>query len=595
MSLRSALSALPPQHPYQNTPPPSNWEYDVVIPSTTEGLLINIGLGSNDGDSLVLFLGYRKFKDGTEGAAEKANLIRNVGDHFVLVDGVPTAGKSFNEVKDMLLKSSKNQLCFIRFQDRVIRRAIRSCFASAETASASRAISGTSMDVHSEDDLAEPASGACISDFARGLLPSAEHATLNHCKRKETNSLTTTGIARPSQRQKTREENYNPRDVSSSEPNDDRDATRKVEETEILSIIKKQLWVEDEADVEEAMARLYNLLSSDDDDKDKVNSRIALHHGAPIAIYRVMKRFLMKEKVQDVGISIFVKMSYCPSLKSNSEGSADEKEILGIIKKRVWVEDRQDVSDAMNQLCILLGQGDIDRQKRNYLAAFCHGAPLAVYRTMKSNMERLQPDKKIQLIGTKIFANLSHYSTATASGVCYQVLINVGALEVCWRWLVQSQFTATNPELMSEVSKLLGNLMRDKDSTDQVIVETRGDLLSTLVMAMEKHPEDSTLQQSASFALLRSLENRPGGRLFGFTGLVEVVVKAMNKHQDMALINLYGCGVLYHLAKDHNNGNHRRRIREAGGMEAVAAAMHIHRDNEGVKSGAEKAMRVLLA
>jgi len=92
-------------------PPPMTGEYDAVIPITYKGLMMNVG----EMHGAVAFLGYRTFSDGSKGPAERANLIRNIGDKIIAVDGVSTVGKSFKEVIAMLRESGKNQFAYMRF------------------------------------------------------------------------------------------------------------------------------------------------------------------------------------------------------------------------------------------------------------------------------------------------------------------------------------------------------------------------------------------------------------------------------------------------------------------------------------------------
>lgn len=95
----------------KNLPPLMAGEYDVVVPITSKGLLMNVG----EVHGSVSFLGYRTFPDGSKGPAEKSKLIRNVGDKIIAVDGNSTAGLSFKEVIALLRESGKNQFSFMRF------------------------------------------------------------------------------------------------------------------------------------------------------------------------------------------------------------------------------------------------------------------------------------------------------------------------------------------------------------------------------------------------------------------------------------------------------------------------------------------------
>ena len=92
-------------------PPLLTGEYDAIIPITSKGLMMNVG----EIHGSVAFLGYRSFPDGTKGPAELSNLIRNIGDKIIAVDGVSTINKSFKQVILLLRESGKNKFAFMRF------------------------------------------------------------------------------------------------------------------------------------------------------------------------------------------------------------------------------------------------------------------------------------------------------------------------------------------------------------------------------------------------------------------------------------------------------------------------------------------------
>lgn len=103
--------AMDPFRHKHSLPPPLVGEYDAVIPITSKGLLLNVG----EIHGSVAFLGYRQFPDGSKGPAEAKNIIRNVGDKIIAVDGKSTIGKNFKEVIAMLRESAKNRFAFMRF------------------------------------------------------------------------------------------------------------------------------------------------------------------------------------------------------------------------------------------------------------------------------------------------------------------------------------------------------------------------------------------------------------------------------------------------------------------------------------------------
>lgn len=94
-----------------NLPPLLTGEYDVVVPITAKGLMMNVG----EIHGSVAFLGYRQFPNGAKGPAEINNLIRGPGDKIIAVDGVTTVNKSFKEVISMLRKAGKNSYSVMRF------------------------------------------------------------------------------------------------------------------------------------------------------------------------------------------------------------------------------------------------------------------------------------------------------------------------------------------------------------------------------------------------------------------------------------------------------------------------------------------------
>lgn len=91
--------------------PPLTGEYDAIIPITAKGLMMNVG----EIHGSVAFLGYRQFPDRSRGPAEIAQIVRNVGDKIIAVDGVSTYGKSFKEVIDLLKETGKNSYAYMRF------------------------------------------------------------------------------------------------------------------------------------------------------------------------------------------------------------------------------------------------------------------------------------------------------------------------------------------------------------------------------------------------------------------------------------------------------------------------------------------------
>jgi len=70
----------------KHMPPLHVGEYDVAVPMTDHGLLMNVG----EINGSVVFFGYRQFPDGRKGPSEEKNIIRSSGDKIIAVDGVTT-------------------------------------------------------------------------------------------------------------------------------------------------------------------------------------------------------------------------------------------------------------------------------------------------------------------------------------------------------------------------------------------------------------------------------------------------------------------------------------------------------------------------
>ena len=87
-------------------------EYNVIVPTTSEGLLLLIG-GLSGGS--IIFMGYLPRKDGSKGTAEFFNLMRP-GDVITGINGQNTNDKSFEEVTAMLKDSLP--FVYLRLEER---------------------------------------------------------------------------------------------------------------------------------------------------------------------------------------------------------------------------------------------------------------------------------------------------------------------------------------------------------------------------------------------------------------------------------------------------------------------------------------------
>ena len=104
-SIASSVSfTLPPLH---------MGEYDVEVPLTSAGFMINVG----EIQGQVAFVSYRTFPDGSLGPAQKNGLVRNPGDKIIAINGTNTSRKNFREVVMVLAESRARGVAHIRFQE----------------------------------------------------------------------------------------------------------------------------------------------------------------------------------------------------------------------------------------------------------------------------------------------------------------------------------------------------------------------------------------------------------------------------------------------------------------------------------------------
>lgn len=95
-------------------PSVSNKFYDVELPVTAYGILINVANFSGN----AVFTGYRKFPSGEAGPAERHNLMGCRGDKIVQVNGEECEGKPFRQVIEMMVEATagKQAICHLRMQ-----------------------------------------------------------------------------------------------------------------------------------------------------------------------------------------------------------------------------------------------------------------------------------------------------------------------------------------------------------------------------------------------------------------------------------------------------------------------------------------------
>lgn len=90
---------------HRQLPSPKHGEYDTVVPTTPQGLMLRILKGSG----FAAFNGYLRLADGRQSPAELLKCIRGIGDKIVAVDGVFITGMSFDEVIGKIRRASSTK------------------------------------------------------------------------------------------------------------------------------------------------------------------------------------------------------------------------------------------------------------------------------------------------------------------------------------------------------------------------------------------------------------------------------------------------------------------------------------------------------
>lgn len=260
-----------------------------------------------------------------------------------------------------------------------------------------------------------------------------------------------------------------------------------------------------------------------------------------------------------------------------------EKEIILVLKTVTYSENVDEVMSTLDRLHELLDTDDDDNMDKHNVQIACrYGAELAVCRAM----EKFSGRADIQTMGIHILNCITYHDDVENNLGAVQKLINLGVVELCLNVMME-QFTTrdTNTNttlLLSRGCTLLGNLMADAVTTRQLIDDNKH-CLQVIVKAMNTHPDDLFLQHRGCFALHRvslvcGLENEVVE-----AGGIDAVVQAMTaQHHDIIShenreIQHDGCLTLHNIAV----GSRRRNkiIIEAGGLEAVATALHFFHDD----------------
>jgi hypothetical protein len=134
--------------------------YDVKLPKTAEGFMVRIGASQFLGYHAT-FSSYRQHSTGEKSFAETHNLLRNVGDVFIAVDGFDMLGKSFDEVVQFIGERS-------RFQDSVIVRMLDKAAFEVIKANEGDATTGRPKDTL---DVSDARKRHDVDDVAKLILP----------------------------------------------------------------------------------------------------------------------------------------------------------------------------------------------------------------------------------------------------------------------------------------------------------------------------------------------------------------------------------------------------------------------------------------
>jgi hypothetical protein len=151
-----------------------------------------------------------------------------------------------------------------------------------------------------------------------------------------------------------------------------------------------------------------------------------------------------------------------------------------------------------------------------------------------------------------------------------------------------------SPEVLSSACCFIGNMIKGEDLAKKIV--GAGALRAT-ISAMKKNHSQYVVQDCGCFALRRLV------RMTGDWGAVQVVVAsgidliiaAMKNHTNAEDVLDEGCTVLAKLA-ELNLADHRRRIIDANGLEALGRVIRDYQDkqNRGPFKNATKAMRLLV-
>jgi predicted RNA-binding protein YlqC (UPF0109 family) len=114
--------------------------------------------------------------------------------------------------------------------------------------------------------------------------------------------------------------------------------------------------------------------------------------------------------------------------------------------------------------------------------------------------------------------------------------------------------------------------------------------IEAVVRGMGHHPECAAVQQDGCATLLGLALDAALRGAIGSAGGIEVVVRGMGHHPEAVGVQQDGCAVLLHLALD---AALRGAIGSAGGIEAVVRARDAFHANDGVRSAADGALRLL--
>jgi hypothetical protein len=99
---------------HRQLPPPRHGEYDALVPTTPQGLMLRI----LKGNGFAAFNGYLSLADGRSSPAELLKCIRGIGDKITAVEGAFVDGMSSEEVIGKIRRAcATNKVVHLRLKE----------------------------------------------------------------------------------------------------------------------------------------------------------------------------------------------------------------------------------------------------------------------------------------------------------------------------------------------------------------------------------------------------------------------------------------------------------------------------------------------